>query len=68
MLQLIMEEIEKKYLGSEMDSRQCLLYRPELFERAFCAIIGSAGQSILFIICQRVQVELQIDDAVSYKR
>ena len=68
MAPLVMKEIHAEYLGREIGIKQCVLQRPDLFERAFLGIVGRAGENILGIVCNEVRSRLQMDGKVSYKK
>ena len=65
MFPIILEQIHVAYLGREIGVMQCLLQRPDLFEKAFLSFVGKAGETILGFICKKTRNYLQLNDAVS---
>ncbi|AIC16890.1 hypothetical protein [Nitrososphaera viennensis] len=54
--------IVKDHLGGEMDVRTAIMQRPDLFERAFIAILGEIGERVLAFVCNKLQAGLPPDE------
>lgn len=60
--------ISRDFLGDEMDLRTSIIYRPELFERAFIGIIGDIGVGILeHIWYTKLRMQFDLDSSESYQ-
>jgi hypothetical protein len=65
---LLLEKIATEYLGSEMDVRTAIMQRPEYFERAFVALLGTGGEHLLVSICAELHKEFQLDIGIIYTK
>lgn len=59
----IQSEIEENYLWKELSFEGALVKRPELFERAFVALLGSAAATILTLALEAAAAQLGMDAA-----
>lgn len=66
MTPIILREIEDEYLGGQMDAMTCFIERPDLFEKAFHGILGSASHNIIAMICEDIRSELNLPTSISY--
>lgn len=57
----IRSEIEETYFGRELSFESSLVQRPELFERAFAAVLGSAAAEILKLAMAASATQLGMD-------
>jgi hypothetical protein len=61
-------KMTKDYLGDEMDIRTALINRPDLFERIFIGILGTAGERILAWTWDKLSGELALDKDIQYAK
>ncbi|AIF82409.1 hypothetical protein NTE_00327 [Candidatus Nitrososphaera evergladensis SR1] len=65
----ISAKISEEYLGGEMDIRAAIIYRPDLFERAFIGMLGDIGERILANIwCSKLREQFELDSSVTYHK
>ena len=57
-LSSIQSEIEENYFGKELSFESVLVRRPELFEKAFTALLGSAATTILTLALKAAAAQL----------
>lgn len=68
LMAILLKELQENYFGEEMDVKRAILERPELFERAFHAMLGKAGHAILAIVCKKVYAQLELDKEIKYMK
>lgn len=56
----IQMEIEENYFGKELSLASALVQRPDLFEKAFMAILGSAALAILELAINAATAQLDM--------
>lgn len=54
----IKSEIEENYFGRELSFESALVQRPELFEKAFAALLGSAAAAIFVLAMDAAAAQL----------
>lgn len=65
----LVTKISVDYLGGEMDVRTAIIERPDLFERAFIAILGEIGERILaYIWCAKLCHKLNLGSLPMYQK
>jgi hypothetical protein len=65
---ILIRKITKDYLQGKTDIRTAMIEQPALFEHAFVRLIGPLGEKFLADVCEKVQLELGLDDTVTYSR
>jgi hypothetical protein len=64
----VIREMEEQYLDDNMTAKDCFVQEPRVFEKALVAILGSAAETILAVLCSQVQSELKLSHQASYKK
>jgi hypothetical protein len=62
---VIKAEIEENYFGKELSFAAALLKRPDLVERAFTAVLGSAAIAIFELALNQVSAQFNIDVTIA---
>ena len=65
----LMQVLTEEYLGGEMDVRSALIYRPDLFEKAFLGIFGEGGEKLLSEIWHsKLCSKFALDSSMTYRK
>ncbi len=65
---LLTKKIVHDYLLDKVDVCSAIIAYPSVFERAFIGLIGPLGENFLVRACEKVQVDLGLDDSVRYSK